>query len=97
MEKTLYQRVKPEDFETDEKEDLPGNKGIDKNVHFDNPVVITERRKERNLARVVEKGSLQAQYHRNAMIVDEAFEVIKINSGINNIDEIVTTFLKSEE
>jgi hypothetical protein len=60
-------------------------------------VVITERKQQRNLARVVEKGMLYNQYHRNALIVDEAFDVIKANSGLQNIDEIVTTFIKSEE
>ena len=45
----------------------------------------------------MEKQQLYSKYHRNACIVQEAFEVIKHNSGIKNIDEIVTTFLKSEE
>lgn len=38
-----------------------------------------------------------AQYTRNARVIEEAFEVIKEGSGIKNLDEIVTTFIKSEE
>jgi hypothetical protein len=30
-------------------------------------------------------------------VIEEAFEVIKEGSGIKNLDEIVTTFIKSEE
>ena len=30
-------------------------------------------------------------------MIEEAFEVIKEGSGIKNLDEIVTTFIKSEE
>ena len=34
---------------------------------------------------------------KNAMIIEQAFEQIKEKSGISNIDEIVTTFIKAEE
>jgi len=44
-----------------------------------------------------EKQRLLAQYTRNARVIEEAFEVIKEGSGIKNLDEIVTTFIKSEE
>ena len=37
------------------------------------------------------------QYVRNASIIEQAFEQIKADSGIANIDEIVTTFIKAEE
>ena len=36
-------------------------------------------------------------YVRNAVVVEEAFKVIKEGSGITNIDEIVTAFIKAEE
>ena len=36
-------------------------------------------------------------YVRNARVITEAFDVIKQGSGITNIDEIVTTFIKAEE
>jgi hypothetical protein len=44
-----------------------------------------------------EKSRLLAQYIRNARVIEEAFEVIREGSGIKNLDEIVTTFIKSEE
>lgn len=34
---------------------------------------------------------------RNARIIEEAFDTIKDATGITNIDEIVTTFIKAEE
>lgn len=34
---------------------------------------------------------------KNANIIQHAFEEIKDNSGISNVDEIVTTFIKAEE
>jgi hypothetical protein len=37
------------------------------------------------------------QYMRNAQVIEAAFETIKQGSGITNIDEIVTSFIKSEE
>jgi hypothetical protein len=97
MEKSLHAKVPDEDFEDKDQDDRQAQKVLDKHVVFDNPVVITERRQKRNFNRLIEKGRLQSQYQRNAMIVDEAFQVIKTNSGVQNIDEIVTTFLKSEE
>lgn len=44
-----------------------------------------------------EKSRLLTQYTRNAQVIEEAFKVIKEGSGITNIDEIVTTFIKAEE
>lgn len=37
------------------------------------------------------------QYVRNAQIIEQAFDQIKENSGMSDIDEIVTTFIKAEE
>jgi hypothetical protein len=37
------------------------------------------------------------KYVRNAKIIDQAFNAIKINSGMTNLDEIVCTYLKAEE
>lgn len=34
---------------------------------------------------------------RNARIIEDAFEQIKEATGIQNIEEIVTTFIKAEE
>ena len=77
MEKSLHAKVPDEDFEDKDQDDRQAQKVLDKHVVFDNPVVITERRQKRNFNRLIEKGRLQSQYQRNAMIVDEAFQVIK--------------------
>ena len=45
----------------------------------------------------IEKKRLLDQYVRNAKIIQEAFETIMEATGINNIDEIVTSFIKAEE
>lgn len=37
------------------------------------------------------------QYMRNVRVIEDAFEQIKEASGISNIEEIVTTFIKAEE
>lgn len=34
---------------------------------------------------------------KNATIIEQAFDQIKDNSGISNVDEIVTTFIKAED
>lgn len=44
-----------------------------------------------------EKKRLVDQYVKNAQIIELAFEQIKDNSGISDINEIVTTFIKAEE
>ena len=37
------------------------------------------------------------RFVRNAKIIEQAFETMSRNSGIRNIDEIVTNYLKAEE
>lgn len=37
------------------------------------------------------------QYLRNVKVIEDAFDQIKQATGISNIDEIVTTFIKAEE
>ena len=44
-----------------------------------------------------QKSRLLTQYSRNAQVIEEAFKVIREGSGITNIDEIVTAFIKAEE
>ena len=34
---------------------------------------------------------------RNVKVIEDAFDQIKQSSGISNIEEIVTTFIKAEE
>jgi len=43
------------------------------------------------------KKGLVDQYVKNASIIEQAFEQIKDHSGISNIEEIVTTFIKAED
>ena len=81
----------------EQNKDGPTDDVVDKNKEFSNPIEITKRKEQRAVDRNLEKKRLYDLYHRNARIVEEAFEVIKANSGIKNIDEIVTTFLKAEE
>lgn len=64
---------------------------------FANPIVILRLRVERLIAKNKEKKRLVDLYLKNAMIIEAAFEQIKDASGISNIDEIVTTFIKAEE
>lgn len=37
------------------------------------------------------------QYLRNVKVIEDAFDQIKKATGISNIEEIVTTFIKAEE
>lgn len=64
---------------------------------FANPIVILKLRVNKLIAINKEKKRLVDQYIKNALIIKEAFEQIQDASGISNIDEIVTTFIKAEE
>lgn len=44
-----------------------------------------------------EKKKLMDQYMRNVKVIEDAFDQIKEATGISNIEEIVTTFIKAEE
>ena len=44
-----------------------------------------------------EKRKLMDQYLRNVKVIEDAFDQIKQSTGISNIEEIVTTFIKAEE
>jgi hypothetical protein len=37
------------------------------------------------------------QYRKNVQVIEDAFDQIKQATGISNIEEIVTTFIKAEE
>ena len=64
---------------------------------FENPVVILDRMMERSKGRNAEKSKLMDKFVRNAKIIEQAFETMSKNSGMCNIDEIVTNYLKAEE
>lgn len=64
---------------------------------FANPIEILQIRVNCVVNKNIEKKRLLDQYVRNAKIIQEAFETIMEATGINNIDEIVTAFIKAEE
>ena len=64
---------------------------------FQNPIEILQIRLDAVTKKNEEKKRLLDQYVRNAKIIEEAFETIMEATGINNIDEIVTAFIKAEE
>ena len=66
-------------------------------ANFSNPIVILKRRLHKIIETNKEKRKLMDQYIRNVRVIEDAFEQIKQASGILNIDEIVTTFIKAEE
>jgi hypothetical protein len=68
-----------------------------KNNDFSNPVVILKRRLLKIVETNKEKRKLMDQYIRNVKVIEDAFEQIKLATGISNIEEIVTTFIKAEE
>ena len=68
-----------------------------KGSDFANPVAILKLRLQKIVATNKEKKKLMDQYIRNVRVIEDAFEQIKEASGISNIEEIVTTFIKAEE
>ena len=102
--KMLQERLKERDdpVEFDDKnfnDNLNDNKngpGI-KGEAFANPIEILKQRVKKILAVNKEKKKLIDLYSKNAMILKDAFQQISDSSGISNIEEIVTTFIKAEE
>ena len=68
-----------------------------KGVEFSNPIVILKRRLNKITETNKEKRKLMEQYLRNVKVIEDAFDQIKQATGISNIEEIVTTFIKAEE
>ena len=62
-----------------------------------NPIVILKRRLNKIIETNKEKRRLMDQYLRNVKVIEDAFDQIKQATGISNIEEIVTTFIKAEE
>lgn len=97
-------RVKDEMIEFDDKNFDQANNNqqqtASKNkasADFANPVAILKLRLNKMIATNKEKKKLMDQYIRNVRVIEDAFEQIKEASGISNIEEIVTTFVKAEE
>ena len=60
-------------------------------------MAILKLRLNKIVATNKEKKKLMDQYMRNVRVIEDAFDQIKEASGISNIEEIVTTFIKAEE
>ena len=69
----------------------------DAKAEFANPIVILRRRLNKIIETNKEKRKLMDQYLRNVKVIEDAFDQIKQATGISNIEEIVTTFIKAEE
>ena len=82
-----------EDKAQDKNKDHEEGKGTD----FSNPIVILKRRLNKITETNKEKRKLMDQYIRNVKVIEDAFDQIKQATGISNIEEIVTTFIKAEE
>jgi len=100
--KKLQEKLKERDepIEFDDKSFKPGTttqgKGI-KKEEFSNPILILMRRVSRIKAVNRKKKMILDQYIKNAQILEQAFDQMKEFSGIANIDEIVTTYIKAED
>jgi hypothetical protein len=93
-------KVKDEMIEFDDKnfdQSYQQAKDKTKASDFSNPVAILKLRLNKMVATNKEKKKLMDQYLRNVKVIEDAFEQIKEASGISNIEEIVTTFVKAEE
>lgn len=66
-------------------------------TEFANPAFLMKLRKDKVLAYNKEKKKLLDNYTRNVKIIEDAFDQIKESTGIASVDEIVTTFIKTEE
>lgn len=84
-------------MDNEDNKDKVSTKDGKKQESFANPVEILKIRLKNIENKNKEKKRMLDQYVRNARVITEAFEVIKQGSGITNIDEIVTTFIKAEE
>lgn len=58
---------------------------------------ILKRRLQKIILNNKEKVKVIDQYQRNMKIIDDAFSQIKEATGITDIEEIMNTFIKSEE
>lgn len=105
--RSLQQRLNEKDH-TEEAKDKSVNTTVDHKftaeattggpkTEFSNPISILKMRLNKLISTNKEKKKLVDQYIRNVKLIEDAFEQIKESTGISNIDEIVTTFIKAEE
>ena len=67
------------------------------NGDYKNPMEILKMRLAKIIATNKEKNKLMQNYLKNVKVIEDAFEQIKEATGIQHIDEIVTSFIKAEE
>lgn len=92
MQAKLQERQEQDAVKEEDVDKSKGEKG-----KFDNPTAILNIRLENITAQNKEKKRLLDLYMRNAQVIEQAFQVMREGSGINSIDEIVTSFIKAEE
>ena len=68
---------------------------MQKGEAFSNPIAIMKLRVNKLTQTNQKKKRLVDQYVKNASIIEQAFQQIKESSGIQDVDEIVTTFIKA--
>jgi len=98
----LQERLKEKDevIEFDDKsfdQSYTSAKDKTKTADFLNPVAILKLRLNKIISTNKEKKKLMDLYIRNVRVIEDAFDQIKEATGISNIEEIVTTFIKAEE
>jgi coiled-coil domain-containing protein 63/114 len=97
LQEKLKEREEPIEFNDKSIAAMQETKVGNKKSAFANPVEILKIRLNQVTNKNAEKKKLLDQYVRNAHIIQEAFDTIQDATGITNIDEIVTTFIKAEE
>lgn len=77
----------------------PRDRGIKSREKVENldTQMLLKKRLQRIILSNKEKVKVIDQYRKNMAVIDEAFRVIQESSGITDIEEIMNTFIKSEE
>jgi len=77
----------------------PRDRGLKSREKLENldTQMLLKRRLQRIILSNKEKVKVIDQYRKNMAVIDEAFRVIQESSGITDIEEIMNTFIKSEE
>ena len=77
--------------------DLIPTQGKSEKKEYSNPIEILNMRLEKWKSSNKEKRKIIEHFMKNSKVIEDAFEQIKEANGTSNIEEIVSTFIKSEE
>jgi len=77
--------------------DLMPSQGKSEKKEYSNPIEVLNMRFEKWKSSNKEKRKIIEHFLKNSRVIEDAFEQIKEATGMSNIDEIVSTFIKSEE